>query len=77
MLAEGGLQNIREPQASAWNYDGDSNKEEGMFYEIQGLQETLLAEIKYDAATYSYFLGADDEAYKNWTHRLLKAAYNY
>ena len=89
VLAEGGLQNIREPQASAWDYDGDGDKEEGMFYEIQGLQETLLAEIqkyaadtagaevKYDAATYPYFLGADDEAYKNWTPRLLKAAYNY
>jgi len=87
--AEGGLQNIREPQASAWDYDGDGNKEEGMYYEVQGLQEALLAqiqtyakdkagaEIKYDAATYPYFLGADDKAYPNWTARLLKAAYNY
>src|ERR1041385_2776952 len=87
--AEGGLQNIREPQASAWDFDGDGNKEEGMFYEIQGLQEALLAqiqkyakdtagaEIKYDAATYPYFMGADGKAYPNWTARLLKAAYNY
>ena len=87
--AEGGLQNIREPQASAWDYDGDGNVEEGMFYEIQGLQETLLAEIqkyaadtagaeiKYDPATYPYFMTADGEAYPNWTPRLLKAAYNY
>ena len=86
---EGGLQNIREPQASAWDYDGDGNLEEGMFYEIQGLQEALLAqiesyakdtagaEIKYDAATYPYFMGADGKAYPNWTPRLLKAAYNY
>jgi hypothetical protein len=87
--AEGGLQNIREPQASAWDYDGDGNKEEGMFYEIQGLQEALLAQIQkyaegtagapitYDAATYPYFLGADGKGYTNWTPRLLKAAYNY
>jgi hypothetical protein len=86
---EGGLQNIREVQASAWDYDGDGNVEEGMFYEIQGLQEVLLAEIqkyaadtagaeiKYDSATYPYFMGADGEAYANWTPRLLKAAYNY
>src|SRR5688572_10537560 len=89
VLAEGGLQNIREAQASAWDYDGDGNSEEGMFYEIQGLQEALLAEIqkyaadtagaeiKYDAATYPYFMGADGESYPNWTPRLLKAAYNY
>ena len=86
---EGGLQNIREVQASAWDYDGDGDNEEGMFYEIQGLQEALLAEIqkyaadtagaeiKYDQATYPYFMSADGEAYSNWTPRLLKAAYNY
>jgi hypothetical protein len=68
VLAEGGLQNIREPQASAWDYDGDGDKEEGMFYEIQGLQEDLLAQIQtyaketagagiaYDPAVYPYFL---------------------
>jgi hypothetical protein len=89
VLAEGGLQNIRETQASAWDYDGDGDKEEGMFYEIQGLQEVLLAEIQkyaadtagaeitYDPATHPYFLGADGKAYTNWTARLLKAAYNY
>jgi hypothetical protein len=86
---EGGLQNIREIEASAWDYDGDGDNEEGMFYEIQGLQEALLAEIEnyadatagapitYDAAHHPYFLGADGEAYANWTPRLLKAAYNY
>lgn len=75
--------------SSAPDYDGDGNVEEGMYYEIQGLQETLLAEItkyatatagaeiKYDAATYPYFMGADGKAYPNWTPRLLKAAYNY
>jgi hypothetical protein len=87
--AEGGLQNIREPEASFADYDGDGNVEEGMYFELQGLQEILLAqiqsyaketagaEIKYDSATYPYFLGADDKAYPNWTARLLKAAYNY
>jgi hypothetical protein len=75
--------------SSTSDYDGDGNVEEGMFYEIQGLQETLLAqiqtyatttagaEIKYSADTYPYFMGADDKAYPNWTPRLLKAAYNY
>jgi hypothetical protein len=89
VLAEGGLQNIRESEASAWDYDGDGDLEEGMFYEIQGLQEALLAqiqtyaadtagaEIKYDAVAYPYFMGADGKAYPNWTPRLLKAAYNY
>jgi hypothetical protein len=89
VLAEGGLHDIREPQASAWDYDGDGDKEEGMFFEIQGLQEVLLAEIQnyaadkagaeitYDPAQHPYFLGADGNAYANWTARLLKAAYNY
>ena len=65
---EGGLQNIREEQASAWDYDGDGDVEEGMYYEIQGLQESLLAAIQayakdtagagivYDPAAYPYFL---------------------
>jgi hypothetical protein len=72
VLAEGGLQNIRIAQASAWDYDGDGNVEEGMFYEIQGLQEVLLAQIQtyakekagtaivYDPATYPYFLADAD-----------------
>jgi hypothetical protein len=89
VTSEGGLQNIREPEASAWDYDGDGDVEEGMFYEIEGLQEALLAEIQtyaegtagapitYDAAQHPYFLSADGEAYGNWTPRLLKAAYNY
>ncbi len=65
---EGGLQNIRIEQASAWDYDSDGDVEEGMYYEIQGLQEILLAEIQkyaagkagagivYDPAAYPYFL---------------------
>jgi hypothetical protein len=89
VLAEGGLQNIREPQASAWDYDGDGDNEEGMFYEIEGLREALLAEIEkyaagtagaeitYNAEQHPYFLDTSGEAYASWTPRLLKAAYNY
>jgi len=75
--------------SSAKDYDGDGNIEEGIAEEIAGLQEILMAEmqkyalakggaeIKYDAATYPYFMGTDGKAYPNWTARLLKAAYNY
>ncbi|MBP6179201.1 MAG: hypothetical protein KA473_10195 [Anaerolineales bacterium] len=82
------LKNIRMISSTP-DYDGDGDVEEGMFYEIEGLQTILLAEIqkyatdkagaeiKYDAATYPYFMGADGKAYPNWTPRLLKAAYNY
>ncbi len=66
VLEAGGLQNIRIEQASAWDYDGDGDVEEGMYYEIEGLRETLLAEIQtyasaagaaiaYDSAAYPYF----------------------
>jgi len=72
VLAEGGLQNIRIPQASAWDYDGDGNVEEGMFYEIQGLQEIPSAQMQtyakdkggvgivYDVATYPYWFADAD-----------------
>ena len=82
------LKNIRMV-SSPMDYDGDGDVEEGMAFEIQGLQEILMAqiqayaldkggaEIKYDAAVYPYFMGADGKAYPNWTARLLKAAYNY
>lgn len=95
------LKNVRMVSSTP-DYDGDGDVEEGMFYEIEGLQGTLFAEIQkyaadkagaaivYDTATYPYYFadtntnGAVDEgeavypnAYKNWTPRLLKAAYNY
>ena len=82
------LKNVRMVSSNP-DYDGDGNAEEGMYFEIEGLQAALLAEIqtyasdkagaeiKYDAATYPYFMGADNAAYPNWTPRLLKAAYNY
>jgi hypothetical protein len=89
--------NIREA-GSLEDYDGDGNIEEGVYYEIQGLQESLLKAIQmyatevstgavaYSADSYPYFFGdtnangAVDEgetAYRGWTGRLLKAAYNY
>ncbi len=67
VTAEGGLKDIREKEASAWDYDGDGNVEEGMYYEIEGLQQALYAEIQkyakdkagtaivYDPAAYPYF----------------------
>lgn len=95
------LKNVREP-SSVKDYDGDGNVEEGMYYEIEGLQTILLAEIQkyaadkagaaiiYSPDAYPYFFvdtnanGTVDEgeaifpnAYKTWTPRLLKAAYNY
>ncbi len=39
-----GLKNIREP-SSARDYDGDGDVQEGVYYEIQGLQEALYATI--------------------------------
>lgn len=82
------LKNIRQV-SSAKDYDGDGNVQEGIYYEIEGLQAILLsqiqtyardtagAEIKYSPDTYPYFMGSDDKNYPNWTPRLLKAAYNY
>lgn len=46
------LKNVREP-SSAMDYDGDGNVEEGMYYEIEGLQNTLFAAIKEYATTVS------------------------
>ena len=60
------LKNIRMV-SSAPDYDGDGNVEEGMYYEIEGLQAALLAEIQtyaadkggaaiiYDSASYPYW----------------------
>jgi hypothetical protein len=82
------LQNVRM-NGSLEDYNGNGDVKEGIAAEIKGLQDILLtqiqnyakdkagAEIKYDGATYPYFLGTDGKAYANWTPRLLKAAYNY
>ncbi len=60
------LWNVREP-SSIMDYDGDGNVTEGMYYEIQGLQELLTkalqgyskeitgAMIGYNPAAYPYF----------------------
>jgi hypothetical protein len=60
------LKHVREPSMSK-DYDGDGNVTEGIYYEIEGLQEILLKGIQmyatevstgaiaYDAAAYPYF----------------------
>ena len=60
------LRNVRL-QGSTEDYDGDGDLAEGIYYEIQGLQETLLGAIEtyasdvagtaivYDSASYPYF----------------------
>ncbi|MFZ5822515.1 MAG: hypothetical protein ACOYYJ_21700 [Chloroflexota bacterium] len=65
------LKNIREP-SSAMDYDGDGDKEEGVYYEIVGLQETLYASIQvyaeevvgvgvvYDPAAFPYWFADAD-----------------
>lgn len=82
------LKNIRMV-SSAPDYDGDGNYQEGIYYEIEGLRKILLkqiqkystetagAELKYDPDKYPYFSAVDGKPYRNWTPRLLKAAYNY
>jgi hypothetical protein len=68
--------------ASAVDYDGDGDIEEGIYYEIEGLKEILFAELSanglvYDAASYPYFFDEAGERFAAWTPRLLRAAYNY
>jgi hypothetical protein len=71
------------------DYDGDGDAEEGIYYEIEGLQEALYgamqaygeevagSAIVYDAGSYPYFFDDAGERYASWTGRLAKAAYNY
>jgi hypothetical protein len=71
------------------DFDGDGDLDEGVYYEIQGLQEVLYqaiqeyaantvgTEIAYDAASYPYWFDAAGERYGTWTPRLVKATYNY
>ena len=82
------LKNVRMV-SSASDYDGDGDTTEGVYYEIEGLQEALYAALQayaadtagagivYDPAAYPYFFDEAGENYANWTPRLLKAAYNY
>jgi hypothetical protein len=67
---------------SSVDYDGDGNIEEGISYEISGLQETLLVELQarglvYNANAYPYFFDEAGESFSAWTPRLLRAAYNF
>jgi len=53
--------------SSARDYDGDGNVEEGMYYEIQGLQEILYAEIqKYAADKTGSGIAYDFAAFPYW-----------
>jgi hypothetical protein len=66
------LKDVRMP-SSAVDYDGDGDVEEGVAYELEGLQEILYAAIQayaadvagtpivYDAASYPYFFVDADE----------------
>jgi hypothetical protein len=57
------LKNVRMVSSNP-DYDGDGDASEGMYYEIQGLQETLLAEIqKYASATAGTAIVYDPTAY--------------
>ena len=65
------LKNVRMVSSSK-DYDGDGNVEEGMYYEIEGLQAVLYAQIQtyasekagtgivYDAAAYPYWFADAD-----------------
>jgi hypothetical protein len=82
------LKDVRMP-SSAVDYDGDGDVEEGVYYELEGLQEILYGAIQayaadvagtpivYDAASHPYWFSEDGEGYASWTARLAKAAYNY
>ena len=85
---DGDLKDIRMV-SSAHDYDGDGDTEEGVYYEIEGLQALLYEAIQaygsevagtpivYDASSYPYFFDDAGEGYASWTGRLAKAAYNY
>ncbi|MFN2223983.1 MAG: cytochrome c3 family protein, partial [Candidatus Promineifilaceae bacterium] len=83
------LLNVRMP-GSLVDYDGDGDMEEGIMFEIGGLQELLYSAMQayasevagssglvYDAASYPYFFDDAGERFASWTPRLVKAAYNY
>jgi len=60
------LKNIRMISSTP-DYDGDGDNEEGMYYEIEGLQSALMAEIqKYAAGTAGTGIVYDPAAYPYW-----------
>jgi len=82
------LVNIRM-LGSLVDYDGDGDMDEGIYYEIEGLQDMLYQAIQaygnevsgtaivYDSLAYPYWFTDAEESYNAWTGRLAKAAYNY
>jgi hypothetical protein len=82
------LKNVREP-SSLMDYDGDGNVQEGMYYEIEGLQEILFAQIQkyaketaglgitYDINAYPYFFAdADGDGKPDQDQNNAPVAYN-
>mgnify|MGYP001224116067 CR=1 FL=1 len=82
------LRDIRM-NGSLSDYDGDGDRTEGVYYEMEGLAEQLYATMQayaddvagtpivYDGASYPYYFDDAGERYASWTPRLLMAAYNY
>jgi predicted CXXCH cytochrome family protein len=95
------LRNIRMMSSNGRDYDGDGNVTEGIYHELAGLKDKLLAAIVrygveknaplcYGDHSYPYWFkdtNADGvcsteeamsaNAYKSWTPRIAKAAFNY
>jgi hypothetical protein len=86
--SEGDPKDIRMA-GSLVDFDGDGDMEEGVYYEIEGLQAMLYEALQaygsevtggglvYDAGAYPYFFDEAGERLATWTPRLVKAAYNY
>jgi hypothetical protein len=80
---------LRKIRVSSIDYDGDGKVTEGIFQEIETLQDLLLQTMReYVEAlpanngfryldSYPYFVDSDRQPYTQWTPRLLRAAYNY
>ncbi|MCB9735223.1 MAG: hypothetical protein H6745_21775 [Deltaproteobacteria bacterium] len=65
------VKNIRMIASRGQDYDGDGDKQEGIYYELEGLKATLLADIRtygeqhggaicYESETYPYFFRDSD-----------------
>jgi hypothetical protein len=82
------FKDVRMP-GSLVDYDGDGDVEEGIYYEIEGVQEVLYAALQeyaasatgvgivYNPDAYPYWFDEAGERYASWTPRLLRAAYNF
>ncbi len=78
--------NFRNIRASNIDYDGDGDNTEGIFREIETIEQRLLEQIElYVQVTEGVeplviggrFTNEAGEPYTTWTPRLLRAAYNY